>query len=125
MDKEQALHFFWSGFGIPAIDEQSSYDEPSMDELSYNYPRITYEVGVGELDAPVTLAADLFYRDTSWPAITQKAHEIAAAMPTKINYDSGQLWIKRGSPIYQRMAADNTFNIRRIHFNIIAEYLSD
>lgn len=127
MKKAQALYNFWSGFGIPAIDEQSSYDEETMKQLGIDFPYITFESGVGDFVEEITLAADLYYRSTTWSAIETKAAEIAEAIGYAgklVSYDGGAIWIKRQSPIYQRMAADNDFNIRRIHFNVTAEFLS-
>ena len=127
MNKAQALYSFWSGFGIPAIDEQSSYDQDTMKQLGIDFPYITYESGIGEFGEEITLAADLYYRSTTWSAIESKAAEIADVIGYAgklVPYDGGAIWIKRQSPIYQRMAADNVFDIRRIHFNVSAEFLS-
>ena len=41
MDKVQALHSFWASFGIPAIDEQSAYDEKTIEEMEITYPYIS------------------------------------------------------------------------------------
>ena len=126
-DKSQALYNFWSGFGIPAIDEQSSYDTATMKLLGIDYPYITFESGVGEFIEEFDLSADLYYRSSTWAEIEAKAAEIAAAISYAgilVPYDGGAIWIKRGSPIYQRMSADNAFNIRRIHFTITVEELS-
>lgn len=127
MNKVQALYGFWSSFGIPAIDEQSAYDESITKELNLDFPYITYETVVGELNDSVTLNADLYYRSSSWEEIEKKAAEIFDAIGyggTFVPYDGGAIWIKRGTPPYQRMGAENVFDIRRIHFNINAEFLS-
>lgn len=127
MDKMQALHGFWAGFGIPAIDEQSAYDTPTMEQLGITYPYISYEAAVSELDEPVALSADIYYKSTSWAGAEAKAQQIISAIGyggVKVGYDDGQIWITRGTPAYQRMSAENTFDIRRIHININAEFLS-
>ena len=127
MDKMQALHAFWSGFGIPAIDEQSAYDTSVMEELGISYPYLSYEAAVSDLDEPVALSADLWYQSTSWAGIEAKAQQIMNAIGyggTQIRYNDGQIWIRRGTPAYQRMGAENVFDIRRIHININAEFLS-
>lgn len=127
MNKSQALYNFWSGFGIPAIDEQSAYDTPTMEKLQIDYPYISYESAVGEIDEPISLSADLWYRSSSWAEIEAKAAQISDAIGyggTMVRYDGGAIWLKRGTPPYQRMSAENVFDIRRIHFNISAEFLS-
>lgn len=126
-NKAQALHEFWAGFGLPAIDELSSYDDRTMKQLGIAYPYLTYEEAVGDFDEPISLGADLYYRSDSWAEIEAKAAEISDAigMGGKIVlYDGGGIWIKRGSPPYRRMSAENEFSIRRIHLNINADFLS-
>ena len=127
MNKAQALHAFWSGFNLPAIDEMSAYDSATMAQLGIGYPYITYEAAVGDFDEPVALSADLYYKSTSWAGIEAKAAEIARVIGeggTLVPYDGGAIWIKRGNPVTERMSAENVFDIRRIHININAEYLS-
>lgn len=126
MTKAEALYSFWSSFGLPTLDEQSSYDEGIFDDLGISYPYLTYQSAVGSLDGPVTLSADLYYRDTTWTDIEAKAAEIAAYIGggCMVPYDGGAIWITKTTPDYQRMAADNVFDIRRIHFEINAEFLS-
>ena len=127
MDKMQALYSFWSGFSIPAIDEQSAYDPAVMKELNISYPYLSFEAAVSELDEPVTLSADLWYQSTSWSEIEAKAQEIASAIGyggTSVSYTGGRIWITKGTPAYQRMGAENVFDIRRIHININAEFQS-
>ena len=36
MNKEQAIHFFWSQFGLPAYDENSVPDDAQMPYITYN-----------------------------------------------------------------------------------------
>ena len=107
MDAEQAIHSFWSSFGLTAYDENSVPDNAAM-------PYIT----------SVNLSASVWYHSTSWAAPTAKAHEIGnyismggITLPT----DNGIVWIKRGSPFYQRLGDDDK-NIKRVYINIQAEY---
>lgn len=128
MDKGQALHSFWSSFGLPALDEQSAYDEGTMEELGITYPYLTYETAIDYLDGPVAIGADLWYKSTSWEDITKKAEGIGAYIGLGgrvIRYDGGGLWITRGADFSRRMAEETgDDNIRRIHINIQAEFLS-
>ena len=128
MDKAQALYSFWASFSLPAIDEQSAYDVGTMERLGIGFPYITYETVTGYLDGPVVIGADLWYKSTSWAEISRKADEIGAYIGLGgrvTRYDGGGLWITRGSPFAQRMADESgNDNIRRIHINIQAEFLS-
>ena len=127
MDKAQALNHFWNSFQWPAIDEQSAYDERTLEQLGISFPYITYEVATDSFGDAVAIGADLWDRGTSWADVTQKAEQIAACIGRggKLTpYDDGALWITRGTPFSQRVEADNDSDVRRIHININAEFLS-
>lgn len=124
MDKEQALHSFWSGFGWAARDENTVPDD-AMTRFGGHY--ITYNVATAALNEPVPLSADLWAKDgTSWADITRKANEISQAISVGgklIPFDGGYLWICRGVPFSQRIG-DTDDTVRRINLNIMAEFLS-
>lgn len=127
MDKIQALHSFWASFGIPAIDEQSAYDDKATQDLEISFPYITYEVATGYFGEPVALVADVWDNSTSWAAASQKAEQIESRIGRggiMIPYDGGAIWITRGAPFAERMDAETGYDVRRIHININAEFLS-
>lgn len=120
MDKIQAVHDFWSGFGWPAYDESTV---PSSD-LAPDMPRITYNVEMSEFDDAVSVSASLWDMSYSWERITKKAEEIydylgngGVVKP----FNMGYLWVNRGSPFYTRMG-DPDDRIRRIVINIEIDY---
>jgi len=123
MDKEQALHQFWSRFGWSARDENTVPDD-AMERFGGHY--ITYALSTAALDERVPLSANLWCRDSSWETITEKANAISEAIGIGgmvIPFDDGYLWICRGAPFSQRLdSGDST--IRRIYINLMAEYLS-
>ena len=125
MTKSQALYSFWASFSWIAVDEQSMYDEKTMSELGDPSRYISFENAVGELGDTVALDADLWHKSTSWATVEAKAQEIFDAIGyggKLIHYDGGAIWITRRNPAYQHMEAAD--NMRRIHFNINAEFLS-
>ncbi|MBQ3330806.1 MAG: hypothetical protein IJG87_06470 [Ruminococcus sp.] len=132
MDNVQALHSFWSSFGVAAIDEQSAYDNKTIEELEIDYPYISYEVATDSFDNAVSIGADIWDRSTAWDRITQLAKLINAGIGRGgkiVPYDDGALWITRGAPFSQRMDAQDVssaggYDLRRIHININVEYLS-
>ena len=73
MDKSQAIHDFWSGFGLNAYDQNTVPDDARM-------PYITYEVSTGALDNVLNSSGSLWYNSLSWEAMSQKAEEIARAV---------------------------------------------
>lgn len=119
MNKEQALHSFWSSFGWVAYDESTVPANAAM-------PRITYNVVTDNFGVSVAMSASLWYRGTSWEQITLKSAEIASEIGRGGNvilFDGGAIWLKRGVPFAQRLSDEND-TIRRIYLNIEAEFIS-
>ena len=117
MDSVQTLHKFWSGFGLPAYDETTVPDDAKV-------PYITYEASDDFFGSNLSLTASLWYRSTSWQAITEKEKEIANAISLggkMLQCDEGAIWIKRGTPWAQRMSDSSDNMIRRIVLNIELE----
>ena len=118
MDREQALHQFWSGFDVPAYDSSTTPDNAP-------FPRITYDVTVNEFGIPTSLYGSIWDKNTSWGRIIGIAHKIDSRLSEggcMVAYDGGVLWIKKGNPFQQRMG-DPDDTIRRIIINIEVEYL--
>ena len=118
MIKEGALHAFWSSFGLTAYDENSVPDSAVL-------PYITYNVGIDKVNYPVSLVASLWYKDTSWQAITDKCEEIAKRIINggeMVHYDGGAIWITGGTPFANRISTTND-TIKRISINIEAEFI--
>jgi hypothetical protein len=123
MDKEQALHQFWSSFGLTAYDENTVPDNA----LTTNGGKyLTYNVATASLDEPTPLYANLWYKSSSWAEITVKANEMSEMIGRGgaiVPFDGGKIWICRGTPFSQRMP-DEDDTIRRIYINVMAEFLS-
>lgn len=122
MDNLQALHNFWSGFGLKAYDENTVPDG-AMAANGGEY--LTYNAYDSYFDEVVGLYASLWYKSTSWAEISQKAAEIGETIGyggKLVYFDGGAMWVKRGVPFAQRMS-DEDDTIRRIHLNIEVEYL--
>lgn len=122
MDKSQAVHYFWSGFGIPAYDELAVPDDAK-------FPYITYAVVTDSLDNIVLLTGSVWYRTTSWKEASQKSDEISEKLAylkgLVIPLDKGYLWLYRGTPFAQRMTDEDDRLIKRIYFNVNGEFLTD
>lgn len=121
MDKAQALHSFWSSFGLPAYDQLTVPDDAKM-------PYITYEVATDSFDSTVYLTASIWYNNFSWKEVTEKSEQIAKVIydlhPSGIKIDGGRLLIFKGSPFATRMNDENDKMVRRIILNIMAEFLT-
>ena len=114
----QTLHDFWSGFGLPA------YDENTVPE-NLPFPYITYTISAAGFNETVMLSASLWYRSTSWKEITEKSEQIRETLEDGGRYivtDKGALWIKAGVPFAQRMS-DTNDSLRRIYITIEVDYI--
>ena len=118
MNRIQAYHNFWSGFGLTAYDGTTVPDNAM--ELN-NDKYLTYEVADDSFEGQVALTVSLFYRSTSWKDIQEKEMEIANAITRggkMIKYDGGAFWIKKDTPWAQRLSDTEDDTIRRIVLNI-------
>lgn len=123
MDKAQAIHNFWSGFGIPAYDENTV---PTGDNAPA-FPYITYSVSVDSLGNMISLSASVWYRSSSWESVSKKVEEISEFIynqKSPIKIDGGYLWIVFGTPFAQRMSDPSDDMIRRIYVSVAAEFLT-
>jgi hypothetical protein len=129
MDSWQALHAFWSGFDVPAYDEQTVFDE----RYSPAYPHITYESAAGTNGNTELLSASLWDRvdpteqTASWAWLKKKAEEIKHAIGyggLKMKVEGGGIWIKlpNTSP-FSRPLPSGEDNILRIQMNIEVDYI--
>lgn len=120
MTKEQAIHNFWSKFGVPAYDENTVPDDAVL-------PYITYEVITDSIGNTVISSVDIWDRGTSWQTVTALKDAIAEELGyggTNTHYDNGLLWIKKGTP-FARRSPDDSKDIRHIALNIESEFLSE
>ena len=119
MNKAQAIHSFWSSFGLKAYDQFTVPPDATM-------PYITYNVSEAEIDNYVGLYGSIWYRSTSWENAELKANEIAQhiARMNPIKIDGGYLAIHLGSPFAQRLQDEDDM-VRRIYINLQAEFLTE
>lgn len=124
MTKAEALHEFWSGFGLKAYD---AYSVPTGDNLP-DLPYITYNVQTDSLGAILLLNGSLWYGSSSWKDVEAKAQEIAKAIGENgyviKDVDGGYVWIKKGNPFAQRMSDEGDRMVRRVYLNITVEFLT-
>lgn len=126
MTKEAALYHFWSSFSLPAYEESSVYAD--TDDMP-QYPYITYEVQTDDFfGSPVYLTASAWYSSTSWTDANAKKREVSEKIGMggiMLDCDGGHIWIRRGSPFASNMADDTDKDVKRISFNIIAEFFTE
>lgn len=116
MDRWSALYAFWSGFGVPAYEENSvpsGVNRPG-------YPYITYEAQVTPWDGDVLGSASIWTRSTSW----EEADEIADLIENTIKdgyvqtYDGGMIYIVPNDPLSKHMAEPDDDMVKRNLFGV-------
>lgn len=127
MDKWEALNAFWNSFGIPAYDEQTEFTEGDLP----GYPHITYQSMGGVMGQIMPLSASIWYKSTSWEAISKKADEILTRITELENpfplQEGGYLWVHLASstPFAQRIdSGSENENIKRMYLVVEAECLT-
>lgn len=120
MNKSQALYQFWSGFDLPAYDENSVPDDTP-------FPYITYSEATDSLGNVVQLTASIWDRNNSWERLSLKTDEIAEKIGKNgyhiMSLDGGYVWFVKGTPFAQRMG-DPDKTIKRVYLNVQAEFLT-
>ena len=120
MDKSQAIHYFWSQYGLTAYDENAVPDGAQM-------PYITYSVITDSMEYIALLTGSVWYRETSWENASKKADEISASLKDGkvIGIDTGYAYLYRGTPFAQRMGDEADDMVKRIYFNVNCEFLTN
>lgn len=124
MNKVQAIIKFWQDVsGLPVYDENSVPDNARM-------PYVTCEINTASFEHEITLSANLWYRDTSWEAISLKADAISKALfelrGTAQKIDDGRFRIFEGeTPLCQRLPDDNDDMVKRIVITIMVEFMTN
>lgn len=117
--KASALQSFFEGFDLSAYPYTAVPDDVVLPYLTYNIP-------MGEYGDRVSGIVNLWYKTTSEKIPNDKVQEIADAITlggVQIPYDTGSIWIMKGSPFSNASTdpTDKTIKLRQI--NITLEYI--
>ena len=119
MNKAQAIHKFWSSFGIPAYDQYTVPQDAQM-------PYITYDLSESDFDYATPMSASVWYRSQSWEDITLKCCDISRSLAgggRVFRVDNGFVWIFKRRPFSQRMS-DTDDMVRRMVINVYVDYFT-
>jgi hypothetical protein len=128
MTKAEALQAFFSGFGIPAYEENSVYSMADRGEAP-SMPYLTYEVKTdffGDFDTNITFS--LWYRSYKWTDIHAKSDEISAAIGRVgkiLSCDGGRILVMKSQPWAQDMGDDSDDAVKRILHNLTLRYYTN
>lgn len=106
MTKADALYQFFSGFSLPAYEENNVY---ALEEIP-SFPYLTYEKNTGafgETDIPLTFS--LWYRSHAWADADAKVEEISAFIGRggyTVAIDGGYMHIKRSDGNFAQSMGD-------------------
>ena len=91
-------------------------------------PYITYNGATDSWDYLVPTTASLWYRETTWANISQKAEEIAKAIGEYGYYTvpvyGGYMVVRKNNVFAQRMDDPNDDSVKRIILSIMVEFLT-
>lgn len=118
MTKAQALFSFFDSFGMAAYESRSVPEDAP-------FPRITFDLSVGDYGAEVSFAASVWYRSNSLAEITDKTGEIARRVSlggVVLPCDGGHIRLYCGTPWMQLMGDPDDDMVRRAYLNFTARY---
>lgn len=122
MNKYEALHEFYSSFGVKAYEETSVPDDVKTGSMPY----ITYEVITSPFDAQqVALSLQIFFKSNSLMkinALTEKIHE-ALRGGKKLQCDTGYIVLYAGSPFAITQPSGDK-SVKAKYINITADYIT-
>lgn len=118
MDRLQALHQFWSGFGWKAYNSRSIEDNPQL-------PYLTHEASTSDFGNEVAQTASLWERATRWTDLNAKVDEISEAIGKGhfIHYDGGAILIRKATPWSQDMNDPEDDTVLGKVLNYTLEYI--
>lgn len=124
MDLWEAQYSFWSGFGVPAYEENSVPSGSVRPSLPY----ITYQSVAGPFDSTSSVTASVWTRDTSWETADGIADLVFDRLGGRngggyvVPCEDGGLWFTADDSFAQNMGDPTDDAIRRkvlqvsIHF---------
>lgn len=120
MDVARALYQFWSGFGIPAYVEGYIPDNSVTDGTPVVPPYISYQLATPYWKNNQSLHATIWYRDTSYAAITAKVDAIANAIGEglSIPLDGGFMVLYKDANFCQFQPFDDDNTVKMAYLSL-------
>lgn len=111
-DIAKALQKFYSGFGIPAYEEQSVPDTAQL-------PYITYELIDPGWREAAFLSANVWYKGSSYGPLFKKVDEISDKIGEglRIPTDTGNIYLYKGTP-FSQVAPTDSDNVKTCYLLI-------
>lgn len=125
IDVMEALHQFWSQFGIPAFVEGTVPDEMPNGNggtVKVEMPYITYHVAIPEWKNSASTYARIWYRSTSFNGLFRKVAQISNAIGEGISIplDNGCLVLFKDSLFCQYMPDEtDDANVKTAYLSLV------
>lgn len=120
MDKWEAQYEFWSGFGVPAYEQNSV---PDADHVVFPY--ITYTAASSTFDEDAAVTASVYTRSTSW----EEADRISDLIETRlknggavVKCDDGGVWFTIRPPFSQSMGDPDDDMVKRKVISVMLHF---
>ena len=121
MNRWEAIHEFWSSFGVPVYERNNV---PDIDDLTFPY--ITYEAAVGSWEDIIPLTASIWDKSSSWRTAAELSDTIERTirLSLPIKYDDGmyRVWIG-DTPFSQNMGDPEDDSIKRKLLSVNFEFM--
>jgi hypothetical protein len=121
MNKNEALHAFWSGFSLTAYPANAVPSDVALPYLTYT------PISSAFSDGETSVTVNLWYYTDSEAEPNAKAQEISERIGyggTTVKCDEGFVWLKRGSPFCQSVNEPGDKCLKRRYINITAEFFT-
>lgn len=121
MDKWEAQYQFWSGFGVPAYEENSV---PDRDHVIFPY--ITYQSSSSGFDEDTFPSASIWTRSSSWAAADALSDAIENALKNGgvvIRHNTGAIWITPRTPFSSSMGDPEDDMIKRKSISVTLHFI--
>lgn len=121
MNKYEALHRFYSSFGIKAYEENSVPDDIKADDMPY----LTYDVLTSPFDVQNTaLSCQIFFKSTTLTKINALTEKIYSALDggAKLQCDTGYIILYPGTPFAQNVTTGDK-TVKAKYINISADFI--
>lgn len=126
MDKFEAQHTFWSSFGVPAFEENSVPDMPTLKELGIR-DYITYQKVNGVFGSSVMVNPNIWTRSATW----DRADALQIAIQSQLEhggkcflYDGGMIWAtpENNASFSQSLGDPDDDMIKRYRLSVILQF---
>ena len=120
MNREETLHQFFSGFGLPAYRETAVPDNMEYPYLTYDAPWGSW----GDENCPVTVNLWFYTEEEAAPDRSARAvGEAVGPGGVMLPYDGGGVWLRRASPWCRSLRDPEDRLVKRRLISLTAEYV--